>query len=91
MELALLHHPVRGKPHGRLAPRSHPDSEMTHRDSQPVEIVGGGLAGLALSLALQRRDVPATVVRDLRHRSTGGLQQRICCIRVCSIRAGSGG
>ncbi len=34
---------------------------MTGRDFQPVEIVGGGLAGLALGLALRRRNVPATV------------------------------
>ena len=34
---------------------------MTRGDSLPVEIVGGGLAGLALGLALRRRDVPVTV------------------------------
>jgi NADPH-dependent 2,4-dienoyl-CoA reductase/sulfur reductase-like enzyme len=59
MELALLHHHARGKPHDRLAPRSHPDSGMTRGDSQPVEI-GGGLVGLAFGLALRRRDVPVT-------------------------------
>ncbi len=34
---------------------------MTGGYPQPVEIVGGGLAGLALGLALRRRDVPATI------------------------------
>jgi 2-polyprenyl-6-methoxyphenol hydroxylase-like FAD-dependent oxidoreductase len=34
---------------------------MTCGDSHPVEIVGGGLAGLALGLALRRRDVPVTI------------------------------
>jgi len=34
---------------------------MIRGDIQPVEIVGGGLAGLALGLALRRRDVPVTV------------------------------
>ena len=34
---------------------------MTRGDSQPVEIIGGGLAGLALGLALQRRGVPVMV------------------------------
>jgi flavin-dependent dehydrogenase len=34
---------------------------MTHGDLQPVEIIGGGLAGLALGLALKRRNVPVTV------------------------------
>jgi menaquinone-9 beta-reductase len=34
---------------------------MTPGDSKPVEIIGGGLAGLALGLALRRRDVPVTL------------------------------
>jgi flavin-dependent dehydrogenase len=34
---------------------------MTSRDCQSIEIVGGGLAGLSLGLALRRRGVPVTV------------------------------
>jgi menaquinone-9 beta-reductase len=34
---------------------------MMEENSQPVEIVGGGLAGLALGLALRHRGVPATI------------------------------
>jgi 2-polyprenyl-6-methoxyphenol hydroxylase-like FAD-dependent oxidoreductase len=47
---------------------------MIQGDSQPVEIVGGGLAGLALGLALRRRQVPVTVfeAHDFpRHRVCG--------------------
>ena len=43
-------------------------------DFQPVEIVGGGLAGLALGLALRRHDVPVTILEahDFpRHRVCG--------------------
>jgi flavin-dependent dehydrogenase len=47
---------------------------MTRCDYQPVEIVGGGLAGLALGLALRHRDVPVAVFEAQaypRHRVCG--------------------
>ena len=57
-----------------MAPRARADSGVMRGGSQPVEIVGAGLAGLSLGLALRRRDVPVTIfeAHDFpRHRVCG--------------------
>jgi 2-polyprenyl-6-methoxyphenol hydroxylase-like FAD-dependent oxidoreductase len=61
MGVALHHHVARGVPHDRLAPGDEGDSGMSNERLQPIEIIGGGLAGLSLGVALRRAGVPVTV------------------------------
>ncbi len=57
---------------------------MTAGGGQPVEIFGGGLAGLALGLALRRAGVPATVVE-----AHGYPRHRVCGEFLAGLDAGT--
>lgn len=57
---------------------------MTRSDPQPVEIIGGGLAGLSLGLALRRAAVPVTVIE-----AGGYPRHRVCGEFITGLETGT--
>ena len=57
---------------------------MIRRTCQSIEIVGGGMAGLGLGLALQRRGVPVTVFE-----AHGYPRHRVCGEFIAGLDAGT--